>query len=730
MKRLKKIAMGLLAVLATGTMMLGASCSALENLGISPDLLDKLGLGGGQSTETSDSVPDEKEDGTQTPEKEEYEVITIAEALELCGEEGNITTERYYLRGIVQSITNSQYGAMVISDDTGTISVYGTYSADGSIGYAEMAEKPYKGDEVLLHCILQNYNGTKEVKNARLIEFVSNQGNVDETAYTEMSIAEAKAAEEGAKVKVDGVVARITYANGMKPNGVLLVDETQSIYVFDGDLAGRVQVGNQVTILANKTYWVLEKEQAAADKHGYKGCNQLADVILVSNDEGNHEYDKDWITESTVKEIVDNPVSNDITSTIYKVNALVKEVPGKDFTNYYFFDIDGETGSYAYSQCSGDDFEWVRKFDGKICTVYLTALNAKSSDSACFYRFLPVEIVDEGYAFNQADAAKFAVEYYGVDQFAETYMADPALVLTNEVSSQLLGIEGVTVSYESSDTYVLYFETVDGVTTMHCATETVEGETEVVGGTAVVTVKAVYGEYEYSENVTVNVKKPVKIPSITVAEAIEATVDSTVTVRGIVGPSVVNKNGFYLFGDDGSMIAVLVDSMDAFADLEIGHKVVLEGMRERYVKDDTAAYAGQSCIVNAKILLNNYGSHKYSTEKFVTDKTLADFDVLDGTVDYSTTAFILKATVNYVETPYYTSLDLTWKDEDGNVTKASLYMANAGQYDFLAKFAGQEVTMEIAACNWNDKSYWRGCILAVYTEDGKILNELNFNTVA
>ena len=60
---------------------------------------------------------------------EEIKVITIAEALVLCGEPGNITTERYYIRGIIDSISNPTYGQMTISDGTGTINVYGTYSA-------------------------------------------------------------------------------------------------------------------------------------------------------------------------------------------------------------------------------------------------------------------------------------------------------------------------------------------------------------------------------------------------------------------------------------------------------------------------------------------------------------------------------------------------------------------------------------------------------------------------
>ena len=92
------------------------------------------------------TTPDEEttpEEDTTAPE-DEIKIITIAEALELCGEEGNITTERYYIRATVESILNAAYGQMIITDATGSIEVYGTYSADGEINYSEMEDKPYR----------------------------------------------------------------------------------------------------------------------------------------------------------------------------------------------------------------------------------------------------------------------------------------------------------------------------------------------------------------------------------------------------------------------------------------------------------------------------------------------------------------------------------------------------------------------------------------------------------
>lgn len=538
----------------------------------------------------------------------------------------------------------------------------------------------------------------------------------NESEYEVCTIAEARTAEKGAKVQVEGVVAQITYANGRVPCGVILVDDTQSIYVYDGNIAGKVKIGNKITVAASKTYWILEKEQTAAQKHGYKGCNQLENATLVANDNGKHEYNKEWIADSTIKTMLETPVSEDVTTIIYKVNALVKKVPGNGFTNYYFFDLDGETGEYTYSQCNGSDFAWIDAFDGKICTVYLTMLNAKSNDSACFFRFQPVEIIDENFVFNTNDAAQFAVDYYGLDQFEETYYADPALELQTAVSSELLGFAGATLSYQSDNESTVYFEETDGKVVMHCGAK----------GEANVTVTGAYNGKTFEKTVKICVEVADSYNSITVAQAIAAEVDSEVTVKGIVGPSVVNKDGFYLFGEDGSMIATLLSNVADFASLSVGDEVILTGMRERYVKDDASAIAGQTCIVNATILVNNYGNHAYSTEKFVKDKTLADFYALDKTVDYSTTVFVLKAKVNYVETSYYTKWELTWTDGNGKTTKASLYMKSAGQYSILDNFKGKEVTMEIAPCNWNDKNFWAGCILAIYTEDGKVLNELNF----
>ena len=660
------------------------------------------------SDPTDPSVPDDPiVPPEELPWEEQYEIITIAQALELCGEEGNLTTERYYLVGTIVTIKNSNYGQMTIQDETGSIDVYGTYSADGSIGYNQMEEKPYKGDKVLLHCTLQNYNGTREVKNARLIDFEVVKQEIDESAYTEGSIFAARKAQTGAKLKVDGVVARITFANGMIPSGFYLIDETGSIYVYDSELAARVKEGNHITILATKDYWILADEQNNAQKFGYKGCNQLTEAILVDNDNGANEFNKSWMTTTTVKEIMDTPVSQDITTNIYKVTALVKKVPGNGFVNYYINDLDDKTGSYVYTQCNGSDFAWLDAFDGKICTVYLSVINAKSSASGCVYRFTPVLVLDEKFDVTTVNVAQFAVKYHGLVQFETKYSGNPALELATSVSSDLLKFQNATLSYTSSDPSVI---SIDG-NVMNCKKS----------GTATITVTGSYGGKTFSQTVkiTVDIPEPPKEEYPTVSDAIAAAVGDKVTVKGIVGPSLVNKVGFYLIDDTG-IIAVLTDS-ETIGTLKPGHEVVLEAVRHNNTKGGTNYY-GQTCLKDAKVVANNYGSHAYSDKNFVTGTTLADFANLDVTKDYSTTVFIVKARVEVTETPHYTSIALT----DGT-NKVTLYSSSAKQYSWLQAYAGQEITLELAACNWNDKTSYASCALAVINEDGsKTINELNF----
>jgi hypothetical protein len=148
---------------------------------------------------------------------------------------------------------------------------------------------------------------------------------------------------------------------------------------------------------------------------------------------------------------------------------------------------------------------------------------------------------------------------------------------------------------------------------------------------------------------------------------------------------------------------------------------VLEGNRFYKVKE--GATRGNTCISDAEVVINNYGSHEYSTASFDGVLTLAEFAALDVGIDYTTSVFTVTATVELVETQFYTNLKIV----DG-ANSINLYCSGAGQYKWLWDYAGQTITMEIAPCNWSNKNTYPGCVLAVLNADGtKTVNTLNFD---
>lgn len=648
--------------------------------------------------------------------KRETVEITIAQAKALCTE--TESTQRYRIRATVKSIDNASYGQMTITDETGDLSVYGTRGADGKTYYQDMKDKPYAGDEVLLSATLQLFNGKPEVKMGWILEVKHNEVKVDETAYTQMTIAQARNAAKDTLVKTSGVVSRIIYANGMIPCGFILIDNTSSMYVYDGQIAARVAIGNTITILGTKDYYILDSEKTNAEKFGYKGCNQLKQVILKENDEKTTDFNKEWITETSVKDIMDTPVSQDISVLTYKVNALIKKAEGTGFTNYYIDDIDGKTGSYTYTMCNGNDFAWLDEFDGKICTVYLTAFNAKASNAGCVWRFIPVEVKYENYEFDVKDAPDYAIKFEAADQFKNVYAITEETTLPNElvtsVSSELLKFENVAITYESSNNDILAITIENGKPYL-----TLKGF-----GKATLTITATHGDNTATKTIEIRVNENVEADSITVAEAISAKIGDEVVVKGIVGPSLVNQTGFYLI-DESGVIAVITDN-DNLAEVQLGNEVIVRGTRATRKKDAASeAYFGQSNLDNSKVLSNDYGKHDYSTATFITDKTLSDLQAIPVTDDATTTVYVLKAKVKVVDAQYYSNIYLTF---DGAEHDFTLYCSSANQYSWLKAYNGQEVTVEIALCNWNSKNYYTGCVLALIKEDGtKICNELNFS---
>lgn len=681
------------------------------------------------TTPSTPSAPSSKpstDENNSSKNEDEKKIYTIAELIAMMPSDGSVTTERYYVKAEIKSIDNADYGAMTIEDPTGTLSVYGTYSSDGAKRYSELDEKPVKGDTVLLYGTIQNYQSkTPEIKSGWIIEFTKGIPTWSEDDYTEMTIGEAREAAVDSLVKVTGVVSRITFANGMKPNGFIIVGDNSSIYVYDNQIAIEVAVGNKITLLAKKTMFIASKEASSAKKFGYKGACQLIDGHLLSNDESTNDLDLSFAQEKTVKEVIETSPSANITSLIYHSNALIKRVQkeGQSFVNYYIDDLDGKTGSYVYTACDGKDFAWMDQYDGKICSVYYTALNAKSTSTGVLFRFLPIKIEDNNYQFDKAEAPKFAVEYYGLEQFDTSYSADPEKEMLTSVTSDLLNFGTATLSYSSNNTALAYFENgEDGKVIFH-----INSGSE---GTATITVTGhLDGQTDFSKSMDIKITKPVDVSSaVNVKAAIDASKGTELLVKGVIGPSLVNKNGFYLIDETGSL-AVVMNSTDEFNGLQIGQTVYIKGKRDLFAsaRNGTPSYF-ESCMTGCQIVKNEFGNEDYSTASFIKGKTLADLITLPVTDNYHTAeVYVITAGLKFVSTKNYSNAYL--KDGDSEMR---LYCTNASsQYQWINPYVDdtKTYTMEVAVCNWNNKNYYTACLLSITDSNGnKVMNTFNFNS--
>lgn len=646
-------------------------------------------------------------------EWESYDLKTAAElnAIGTALTDDEPTTETYYMAAFIDAVTNPKYGNMDVSDSTGKLEIYGLYSADGSTRYDKLETKPVAGDFVLVSGPIKKFNDTIEFVNARLLDIYTPVPSVDPDDYEFSAIAEVREAKEGTTVKVKGTVLRFTYNTSLSATGFVMADSTGSIYVYDSQIAPQVKEGEEVTLIASKDYWILDDEVSFAEKHGYAGCNQLTGCTLIEH-KAAAEFDYDSIAEeTTVKEVLTTPFSTDITSVLYKAQAYISKSQGGNFVNYYINDLDEKTGEYVYTQANGRDFEWMDEYVDKFVNIYFVALNAKMTESGGNWRLLPIAISDEPFVFDKGYATEFAVEYYAAPQFVTLYAGDPNLKVITSVSSEKLGFGTVDLTYSSSDTDVAYFATEGEDTVFHVNYQ--------ANSQATITIKATLdGQKEYTRSIEIEAIDYETMDAATVGEAIEAKDGDKLTIRAHVGPSLVNKNGFYLIDESGVIATELLGS-DAFdGSFDIGDTVVIEATRGFYGNGNT-----QIRLYDATIVANLYGDGGYPTDSFITGKTIADLQAMELSADMTAQAYVLtEVTISKGSGMYPTY----YLNQEGNDQGIQLYSSNASQYAWLDAFAGKKVEVTMAPCNWNAKTYVRGCVLSVKDGETVTYNRLNF----
>ncbi len=187
------------------------------------------------------------EDGKDAPELPKPDskdpaadsTLTVKEAIELGKTKisDQYTQGKYYVTGVITEVYNEQYGNMKISDSEGNVlTVYGTYSADGSTRYDAMDVKPVAGDTVKIYGIIGQFKDTPQIKNGWIVEHTpagGDQGGTDTPDTPDTPVAPVGATLLSGKLE-----------NGMK---IVIVNGANK-KAFSTQAAGYYQKGVDVII--------------------------------------------------------------------------------------------------------------------------------------------------------------------------------------------------------------------------------------------------------------------------------------------------------------------------------------------------------------------------------------------------------------------------------------------------------------------------------------------------
>ena len=93
-----------------------------------------------------------------------WDTYTVEDLIEEASKyTSEASSERFIARVTVDDIIDAKTGEMNVSDDTGTIYVWGTRNSDGTQYFEDIEDKPISGDEILISADLQTFKGKPEI---------------------------------------------------------------------------------------------------------------------------------------------------------------------------------------------------------------------------------------------------------------------------------------------------------------------------------------------------------------------------------------------------------------------------------------------------------------------------------------------------------------------------------------------------------------------------------------
>ena len=158
--------------------------------------------------------------------------LTIADAIAMgqTYAHNTFSESKYYVTGVITEIYNDMYGNMKLADEAGNIlTIYGTWSEDGSTRFDAMGVKPVVGDSVVLYGIIGQYNGTSQMKNGWIIGII---GGDTPDEPDEPDTPDTPDQPAGSLGVVTNPVEGVAYKLGLNQT------EKGAVYYFTGAMSG------------------------------------------------------------------------------------------------------------------------------------------------------------------------------------------------------------------------------------------------------------------------------------------------------------------------------------------------------------------------------------------------------------------------------------------------------------------------------------------------------------
>jgi len=510
-----------------------------------------------------------------------------------------------------------------------------------------------------------------------------------------------------------GIVAFIVYGTEKNvPVGFYLFDETDAIYVHSSEYAETLKVGNKVEVSGEYTKYIDQNSLTSAEMAGYTGAKQIVPTSVKTDGEI-YEVPTSFIEDHSIANLCSIPVSENITSNVYKVVAKVRKSVGNGFVNYYFDDLNGVNSYYAYTTANGKDLAWLEEYDGSIRECYIAIHNCKLSASGNFWRIVPIQILDEVEVTDE-EYMEYSLDRLA-NQFIDHYDSPCSFDLVNTDEK----LAGSSVCYSSNFEGVTF--TNDGYT-IHLEF----GEEKV---TMAVTISLTYNGKTLTRVVEFEAAmvKPT-IETITIEEARKAAKGEKVTIEGyIVGflylAGTSKPAGFELI-DDTSSIAVFVstavDTNTDITKLSIGEFVYVEGYGDLYQPREDHNHTGSIRLNNAEVLYHDWQEHELPTHAI---EEVVFKDLVNNPSDNNITNMVFKTQI-YVEKSSGSYVNYYIHDIHDPSLSTIVYSQNSGkngpaEYEWLKPYAGKcveaYVTLRIGAVS-SGKFIWKAGVLQVLGE--------------